>query len=191
MSDYSPERVQPRRLKNSTARSCFSAASRLANVPKFFRCPVRASFFREYKRNSPDLMLRIISRLRSGQLQLNFRAAGILKQDGSIVNLTYDSAGSKMTAQEANLHLEQALAKDPAGRYRFLCRKALVVVRLFGRTSPARFAARDKVGFRIDDWALTVEALDTGAIRKQFTWLQIESLSVGEPEMDNGPLFQG
>ena len=96
-----------------------------------------------------------------------------------------------MTAQEANLHLEQALAKDPAGRYRFLCRKALVIVRVFGRTSPARFGARDKVGFRIDDRALTVEALDTGAIRKQFTWLQIESLSVGEPEIDNGPLFQG
>jgi hypothetical protein len=41
-------------LKYCTARSCFSAAARDANVPKFFLLPVFASFFREYKRYSPD-----------------------------------------------------------------------------------------------------------------------------------------
>ena len=34
-------------LKNCTARSCFSAASRVENVPRFLRCPDFASFFRE------------------------------------------------------------------------------------------------------------------------------------------------
>ncbi len=35
------------RLKYCTARSCFSAAAREANVPKFFLFPVFASFLRE------------------------------------------------------------------------------------------------------------------------------------------------
>jgi len=34
-------------LKYCTARSCFSAAALDPNVPKFFRFPVFASFFRE------------------------------------------------------------------------------------------------------------------------------------------------
>jgi hypothetical protein len=34
-------------LKNWTARSCFSAAARLPNVPRFLRRPVFGSFFRE------------------------------------------------------------------------------------------------------------------------------------------------
>lgn len=34
-------------LKYCTARSCFSAAARDANVPKFFLFPVFAFFFRE------------------------------------------------------------------------------------------------------------------------------------------------
>ncbi len=53
--------TQPRRLKNWMARSCFSAAARVANVPRFRRFPVRGSIFREYNRYSPDLSLRIIS----------------------------------------------------------------------------------------------------------------------------------
>lgn len=48
------------RLKYCTARSCFSAAALDANVPKFFRFPVFASFLREYKRYSPDCNLRIM-----------------------------------------------------------------------------------------------------------------------------------
>ncbi len=38
------------RLKYCTARSCFRAAAREENVPRFFRFPVFASFLREYKR---------------------------------------------------------------------------------------------------------------------------------------------
>lgn len=36
-----------RRLKYCTARSCFSAAARVGNVPRLRRCPVLGSFFRE------------------------------------------------------------------------------------------------------------------------------------------------
>jgi hypothetical protein len=39
--------AQCARLKNCTARSCFSAASRVLNVPRFLRFPVAASFFLE------------------------------------------------------------------------------------------------------------------------------------------------
>lgn len=38
------------RLKYWTARSCFSAAARALNVPRFFRFPVLESFFFEYNR---------------------------------------------------------------------------------------------------------------------------------------------
>jgi hypothetical protein len=48
------------RLKNCTARSCFSAAARVAKVPRLRRRPVRGSTFREYKRYWPDFSLRII-----------------------------------------------------------------------------------------------------------------------------------
>lgn len=37
-------------LKYWTARSCFLAAAIEENVPRFFRFPVLASFFREYSR---------------------------------------------------------------------------------------------------------------------------------------------
>ena len=52
--------VHPRRLKNCTARSCRSEASRVLKVPRFRRFPVRGSGFREYSRYSPDFNLRII-----------------------------------------------------------------------------------------------------------------------------------
>ena len=42
-----PPAAQPRRLKNCTARSCFSAAARDANVPRLRRRPVFGSFFLE------------------------------------------------------------------------------------------------------------------------------------------------
>ncbi len=51
---------QPLRLKNCTARSCFSAAARVLNVPRLRRLPVLTSFFREYKRYPPAGNLRII-----------------------------------------------------------------------------------------------------------------------------------
>ena len=48
------------RLKYCTARSCFSAASRVSNVPRFRRRFVRGSILREYSRYLPDLSLRIM-----------------------------------------------------------------------------------------------------------------------------------
>ena len=96
-----------------------------------------------------------------------------------------------MTAQDAIRLLEPALIKDERGRYRFACRKASLFVRLRGIQAPSQFAARDKCGFRTDEQGLTVEELTTGVIRRQFAWKQIESLCAGEPETDNGTLFQG
>lgn len=96
-----------------------------------------------------------------------------------------------MTAQDAIQMLERALTKDNAGRYCFACRKASLFVRLRGILCASQFAARDKIGFRTDELGLTVEELKTGIVRKQFAWKQIESLCAGEPETDNGTLFQG
>src|ERR1700753_1507166 len=49
-----------RLLKNCTAFSCFSAAAREENVPRFRRLPVFGFFLREYSRYSPELNLRIM-----------------------------------------------------------------------------------------------------------------------------------
>src|SRR5687768_11713398 len=43
----SPCDAQPPRLKNCTARSCFSAAARVRNVPRLRRLPVFGFFLRE------------------------------------------------------------------------------------------------------------------------------------------------
>jgi len=50
----------PRRLKNCTARSCFSAAARVSKVPRFRRRLVCGSGLREYSRYWPDFSLRIM-----------------------------------------------------------------------------------------------------------------------------------
>jgi len=50
-----------RRLKNCTARSCFSAAARLGNVPRLRRLPVLGFFLREYSRYLPLGSLRIMT----------------------------------------------------------------------------------------------------------------------------------
>src|SRR5438445_10770251 len=52
--------LYPCRLKYCTARSCFCAATRVVNVPRFLRLPDLGSALREYSRYSPDLSLRII-----------------------------------------------------------------------------------------------------------------------------------
>ena len=67
----------------------------------------------------------------------------------------------------------------------------LVKVQLQPRRLPVLFTARDNVRVRIDEDGLTVEKLNTGAVYRQFAWKQVESLAAGEPETDNGPLFQG
>jgi hypothetical protein len=96
-----------------------------------------------------------------------------------------------MTANEGVERLKHVLTKDEADRYCFCCRKAYLMVRVLGLPSPLRFSARDKVCFRIGERDLSVEELNTGAVRKQFPWDQVECLVVGEPETDSGTLFQG
>jgi hypothetical protein len=51
---------QRARLKNCTARSCFSAAALLLKVPRFRRLPVRGFFFSEYSRYLPEASFRIM-----------------------------------------------------------------------------------------------------------------------------------
>ena len=96
-----------------------------------------------------------------------------------------------LTAAEATGRLDCALMKDSQGRYRFACRKALVTIKISGTRDRVRFCARDKVSFRIDAETLTIEEIDTGAIRIRLTWDRIECLSAGEPETDCHDLFQG
>ncbi len=96
-----------------------------------------------------------------------------------------------LTAAEASDRLSWALIKDEDGRYRFACRKALVTIKIYGARDRVRFCARDKVTFRIDPATLTVEQIDTGVIRSQYAWDQIECLAAGEPETDCRDLFQG
>ena len=95
-----------------------------------------------------------------------------------------------MTAAEAASQLEHTLAKGPDGRYSFACKKAFVLLKLAGCAQRLKFAARDRVVFRTDPTGLVIECND-GRVKKQFTWEQIECLAAGEPEVDNGPLFQG
>ena len=96
-----------------------------------------------------------------------------------------------MTSEDAASRLEHALARDSAGRYVFLCRKAFVIVKLHGERSRLRFGVRDKVVFRADATCLIVEGFGNGAVKHRFNWDQIECIAAGEPEIDNGPLFQG
>lgn len=96
-----------------------------------------------------------------------------------------------MDVVEATIRLEHTLAKGPDGRYCFACKKAFVLLKLVGCSQRLRFGARDQVAFRADPVCLTVERRDNGAVKKRFPWAQIECLAAGEPEVDNGPLFQG
>lgn len=97
-----------------------------------------------------------------------------------------------MNAQDAINRLSGALIKEgQPDRYRFACGKTVLLVRLLGTRTPIRFAARDRVAFRIDAANFTVEDLRTHAIRNAFPWNRIESVAAGEPESENSDLFQG
>jgi hypothetical protein len=81
-----PGTVQPARLKYCTARSCFCAAARDENVPRFFRFPVFASFLREYKRYSPDSSLRIIrKKMPMGSSRLAVKSNRKAKEQRSVL----------------------------------------------------------------------------------------------------------
>jgi hypothetical protein len=96
-----------------------------------------------------------------------------------------------MTIDEAVVRLGPTLAKDAAGRYSFACKKAFVLVKLYGNPARYRFAARDQVVFRLNGNCLTIEKQATGAVQRTFRWNEIECICAGEPEKDDGTLFQG
>jgi len=96
-----------------------------------------------------------------------------------------------MTARDAIARLGNCLTQDSSGRYSFACKKAFVTLKLRGMKKRVRFRARDRVAFRTGADCLTVERSDTGIVWRRFPWEQIEMLTAGEPEIDNGPLFQG
>jgi hypothetical protein len=96
-----------------------------------------------------------------------------------------------MTIGDAVDRLGPTLAKDAAGRYLFACKKAFVLVKLYGKPARFRFAARDQVAFRITGNCLTIEKQATGVVQRSFAWDEIECICAGEPEKDDGTLFQG
>lgn len=96
-----------------------------------------------------------------------------------------------MRVEEAEQHLAGALARDPSGRFAFVCKNAQVALRVRGNTEPLRFACRDHVTFRAGRHGLTIEHLKTGAVAQQFSWDDLECVTAGEPEMADGSLFQG
>ena len=96
-----------------------------------------------------------------------------------------------VTSDDAADRLGPTLARDSAGRYRFACKKAFVLVKLYGRASRFRFSARDQVVFRITGNCLNVEKQATGVVHRSFAWDEIECICAGEPEKDDGTLFQG
>ncbi len=96
-----------------------------------------------------------------------------------------------MTSDQALTHLGTALIRDREGTFRFACPKALVSIKILGKPGCQRFAAKDRVAFRIDEKELTIEHTDTGMAWHRFPWEQIETLAAGEPETDSGSLFQG
>ncbi len=96
-----------------------------------------------------------------------------------------------MQAYEAAERLQGALARDPYGRYAFACKNAIVTLRVRGNPEPLRYGWRDKVAFRTEPHALAFEHADSGTVRMQFQWDDLESLAAGEPETADGSLFQG
>lgn len=96
-----------------------------------------------------------------------------------------------MTPSEAVNRLRPALAPEGSDTFRFASRKVFLSLKLFDIPVRLRFTAKDRVLFRIDERDFIVADSKTGVICKQFGWGQIESMAAGEPESDNGILFQG
>jgi hypothetical protein len=93
--------------------------------------------------------------------------------------------------QEAIQNLMCSLTRDNAGAYYIRRQNVLVRIRLRGKTIPYVFTRRDNVCFRVDEGGVSIEALTSGAVQRRFLWQQVESLSAGQREADNSPLFQG
>lgn len=96
-----------------------------------------------------------------------------------------------MTREQVVEILGAGLARDTSGRFSFACRKALVRIKIRGRSAPFLFRSCDQVAFRIGEQALIIERIEHFTMKKCLDWTELESVSAGEPETDNGGLFQG
>jgi hypothetical protein len=96
-----------------------------------------------------------------------------------------------MTREQAVETLGGALVTDASGRFSFACRKALVLIKVRGRSAPFLFRKCDRVAFRVGPQALIIERTERFTILKCLDWAELESVAAGEPETDNGSLFQG
>jgi hypothetical protein len=96
-----------------------------------------------------------------------------------------------MTREQGVETLGAALVTDASGRFLFACRKAFVRIRIRGRSAPFLFRKRDQVAFRVGAQALIIERIEGFTMKKCLDWAELESVSAGEPETDNGSLFQG
>ena len=101
------------------------------------------------------------------------------------------SRAGHVDAQDAISRLRGTLIEEGQGRYGLARGKTILFVRLLGATTSIRFAARDRVVFRLDPTNLTVEDRRTHGIRKTFPWIRVESVAAGELESENSDLFQG
>jgi hypothetical protein len=99
--------------------------------------------------------------------------------------------GVCMTREQAVETLGAALVTDVSGRFSFACRKTLVRIKMRGRSAPFLFRKCDQVAFRIGAQALIIERIERFTMKKCLDWAELESVSAGEPETDNGSLFQG
>jgi|HubBroStandDraft_2_1064218.scaffolds.fasta_scaffold56096_2 hypothetical protein len=92
------------RLKYCTARSCFCAAARDENVPRFFLFPVFASFLREYKRYSPDCSLRIIEK----RMLCLYRSVGKEKDAGQLSSCAVEEPLSRRCSERPRTEIPHA-----------------------------------------------------------------------------------
>lgn len=96
-----------------------------------------------------------------------------------------------MTREEATDRLRSALNEEGTDTFRFASAKAFLSVKLCNDPIRLRFTAKNHVVFRIDGEHFIVADSSTGRPCRDFTLRQIENLAAGEPESDNGLLFQG
>jgi hypothetical protein len=96
-----------------------------------------------------------------------------------------------MNSQDAISRLSGALIREEQDRYHLAQGKTVLFVRLLGARTSIRFAARERIVFKIDATSLTVEDPRKHTVLNMFPWSRVESVAVGEPESENCDLFQG
>jgi hypothetical protein len=75
--------------------------------------------------------------------------------------------------------------------FHLICRKAILIIKVAGEAGSKVFRAAENIALCVDDNGFAVKDLRSGRLRAQALWSQVDSLVAGEPEADNGELFQG